>query len=274
THHASRITLFVLLFALGAGCASGPKPLRPGSAKTTRTLTAANGSSTATTARGGEPSRPLQLVETHELTQPENPAQASSQHVERTTKTALPIPAGSRIQLATGATDHASLSPQRGEGPRVRGDSTLDRIHSATAPPATEITFSAPTTFTTETVEKTGTVLGAAQHDTSRELAAKFANMKPVQWVGLVLLLVAGAFAYFRWWTPAALAGGTGLGLILLAHSLVGNERITLVLLGLAAAILAVFRAYDKGALDALLPDRLDRFPKKEQPRMNTNAHE
>jgi hypothetical protein len=97
---------------------------------------------------------------------------------------------------------------------------------------------------------KTQTSLGAAQKDTSREFAAKFANMKPVQWVGIACILGAGAFIYFQWWTPAIIAGATGIGLIALAHSIVGNERLILVLLIAAAAILAVFRAYEKGQLD------------------------
>jgi hypothetical protein len=110
---------------------------------------------------------------------------------------------------------------------------------------------------------KTQTSLGAAQKDTARELAAKFADMKPVQWVGLVCLLGAGALAYFGWWTPAMIAGGTGLGLILLAHAIVGNERLILILLGAAAAILMVFRSYEKGKLDHILPDSLDKNQKE-----------
>jgi hypothetical protein len=106
---------------------------------------------------------------------------------------------------------------------------------------------------------KTQTSLGAAQKDNSREWAAKFANMKPVQIVGLLCVLVAGAFVYFKWFTPALIAGGTGIGLITFAHAVVGNERVILILLCASAAILAVFRSYEKGQLDHLLPQFLDK---------------
>jgi hypothetical protein len=106
---------------------------------------------------------------------------------------------------------------------------------------------------------RTETKLGAAQKDTAREMAAKFANMRPVQWIGILCILGAGAFIYFQWWTPAMIAGGTGLGLILLAHSIVGNERLVLILLLAALAIVVTFRAYEKGKLDHILPDLLDK---------------
>jgi hypothetical protein len=86
--------------------------------------------------------------------------------------------------------------------------------------------------------------------------------MKPVQWAGIACLVGAGALAYFGWWTPAMIAGATGLGLIVMAHAIVGNERLILIIALAGLAIVIVFRAYEKGKLDHILPDSLDRNPK------------
>lgn len=77
-----------------------------------------------------------------------------------------------------------------------------------------------------ETVtERATTELGTAQKDTAREVGARLANMRGVMWVG-VLLLVAGPVVGWRmgWFTNGCIAGAVGLGLIILAQVVPGNE--------------------------------------------------
>ena len=168
--------------------------------------------------------------------------------------------------LRGGRANNAEGIVQQGENPSQPTRQTFERIERfAPIPQSDDVqsqSLPVSSSTITERVTRATTELGAAQKDTSRELSAKFANMRPVQWIGIACLLGAGALAYFGWWTPALIAGGTGLGLILLAHAIVGNERLILILLGAAAAILMVFRSYEKGKLDHILPDSLDKNPK------------
>ncbi len=209
-------TITIIISA--AGCATSPKPLKPGTARVTRQV-----ESPPTALRAG----PARTVEMHELTQPENPAQASSQHVERITRSSLPIPAGSTLVVTTNSGSAAAVAPAT-------------------------LVLAAPTTQTLEVIERTGTTLGAAHRDDSRNLAARFAGLRPVQYTGLLLILGAGALAYFGWWTKAALAAGAGAGMIALAAAIPGHE--TLILTGGGAVVvlgsLLVLYAYHKGLLD------------------------
>lgn len=94
----------------------------------------------------------------------------------------------------------------------------------------------------TETVE---TVIGAAQRDTAREVAAKLGALKGVVWVGILVFLFGAASAV---WPPLkVLVGGSlttsaviaaaGLALIVLPSLLIGHELLILcVALGVAAA--------------------------------------
>ena len=65
-------------------------------------------------------------------------------------------------------------------------------------------------------------------------------------------MIVAAAFAYFGWWTKAAIAGAVGVGAIVLGQALPGNES-KIILGGVVAfALLAllVLYVYHKGKLD------------------------
>lgn len=93
----------------------------------------------------------------------------------------------------------------------------------------------------TESVE---TVIGAAQRDTAREMAAKLGALKGVVWVGILVFLFGAASAV---WPPlkilvggslttSAVIAGAGLALIVLPSLLVGHELLILcVALGGAA---------------------------------------
>lgn len=159
---------------------------------------------------------------------------------------------------------HGGSVLQQGENPQQPTtqvtEEEIERVWGATTLHSDAPEFQASDSPRKESIKRrTETKLGAAQKDTAREMAAKFANMRPVQWIGILCILGAGAFIYFQWWTPAIIAGGTGIGLIALAHSIVGNERLILILVLAALAIVAVFRSYEKGKLDHLLPSALDK---------------
>jgi len=106
-----------------------------------------------------------------------------------------------------------------------------------------------------DTVQK----IGAAQKDTSREIAAKLASFKPVQYIGVVILLAAASM--FHPVVRVALGVGkdmqmataaTGAALIFGPTLFVGNEK--LILIGGIAVLLALYlfsrSSYAKGVSD------------------------
>lgn len=95
-----------------------------------------------------------------------------------------------------------------------------------------------------KTTEEIETVVGSAQKDTAREMAAKLGALKGVVWVGILVFLFGAASAV---WPPlkvlvggslttSAVIAGAGLALIVLPSLLVGHELLILcVALGGAA---------------------------------------
>jgi len=76
------------------------------------------------------------------------------------------------------------------------------------------------------TIERSVTTqLGAAQKDMARELGARLSNMRGVMWVGLALM-IGGPLVGWKlgWLVNGMLAGAVGLGLVILATVLPGNE--------------------------------------------------
>src|SRR5437870_4144558 len=132
-----------------AGCTS-IKPLKPGAA-TTRSSMGTNGVH--------------EFV--GEIKQPENPAQSATQNFERTTETELPLASGTKVAETVSAPDSTGRAV------------VTERI----------IVLVQPTIQRTRVTEKAGTVLGAAQKDTARELGAKLASLKGVVWVGVGLFV-------------------------------------------------------------------------------------
>lgn len=210
----------LLITMLLAGCAT--QPLKPGSARQATT--------TWTTAAGVEATRTI------EVSQSENPAATTSQATTRTVESTLPIPAKSRVVEVTSGTD------PDGRAVEVRR----------------EITLAEPSTQTTRTTEEVKTDIGAAQKDVAREIAATARALAPIQYLGMGLVVVALALLYFGWYLPAAIAGGGGLAMIVMARALVSTWAVVASVLAVAASILAVLYAYHKGALDRWLPDNLD----------------
>lgn len=93
--------------------------------------------------------------------------------------------------------------------------------------------------------EKVTTVIGAAQKDVAREMAAKLSSLKWVTWVGVAVFLFGAASAF---WPPlkvivgsmttSAVIGVAGLALIVLPVLVVGNE---LLILGCAAGAVVLY---------------------------------
>jgi hypothetical protein len=164
-----------------------------------------------------------------ELKQPENPAQSAAQNFERTTETELPLGAGTRVTWSDAAT------PEKGTAERT-------------------VVLTSPTVQRTRVVEKAGTVIGAAQKDTTRELGAKLASLKGIVWVGVGLFLFGVASLAYP---PLRLIIGSvttsvammlgGVALMVLPSLIVGNE---LLIMGVVCGMVGVwFLAHRHGEL-------------------------
>jgi len=151
------------------------------------------------------------------------------------------------------------------ENPQAESTQVVER-ESVYAPTNTAYVFNPAVwpSYPVRTVERVTTTIGAAQKDTSREIAAKLAATRPALWVGIGFIVLAGVFAWKAWFTPAAISAGVGLSLMLFSQAIATHTTLMLIIAGAALAIFVVFRAYDKGKLDSILPDNLDRNPTKE----------
>jgi len=113
------------------------------------------------------------------------------------------------------------------ENPQAPTAQTTERIVETT-------TSVGGTNQTVKTSERSSATIGAAQKDTAREIAAKLSSARPVQVVGVILILA--ALAMFH---PAVAAitasrtfqmatGAVGLFLIFAPFVVVGNEKLLL----------------------------------------------
>ena len=208
------------LVMLAVGCTS-TRPLRPGKAAI-RSNVSTNGV--------------REFVS--EMKQPENPAQSAAQNFERTTETELPLAAGSKV------TETVTAPPAVAGQPPVVTEKT--------------VVLAQPAVQRTRTTEKAGTVIGAAQKDTARELGAKLASLRGVVWVGVGLFLfglvslvypplraVVGSVT-----TSIAITAG-GVALMVLPSLIVGNEL--LILGGVVLAVGIWFLAHRHGQLRGLV---------------------
>jgi hypothetical protein len=212
--------LLILLVALGLGALMGCANVKPN--------------------KGGKAGfKSSQPGQTNEFTlqQPENPAAAANQNYETDEERTEVIPAGSVKHETT---------------------TTVDKS-GATNTTQSAITFSAPVTNTVRKTLKAAASVGAAQHDDSKKLAASFSAIRPVQYVGIVLILGALALAYFQWWTKAAICGAVGIGMIVVAAIIPGHEGM-IIAIGAAVAVigcLLVLYVYHKGHVDSLQPKEI-----------------
>jgi hypothetical protein len=183
---------------------------------------------------------------TFNIEQPENPSSTATQSFETEVTQTTIVPAGTVTEEVV-----TNVVPGIDAGTPPQTNVTVRRTFAPE-----------PTTNTTRRFTRAGASIGPSHEDKSKELKAAFDAMKPVQWVGIACVLIAGAFLYFKWFTPALISGGVGLLFIFAAQILPGNTWIGFLLFG-ALAIALVFRAYEKGQLDSLLPDALDRNRKE-----------
>lgn len=212
-----------VLFLL-AGCTQ-IKPLKPGG-------------SSVVLGSGGQ-------TNSYNFSQPENPGASSEQNIERTIEEEIEYQEGQALFNIL-PLESWSAVPHR-----------VALTNSARLPVAQAM----PKRVIRKTTERVGTSIGAAQKDTGRDLSARLKNMRAVQITGIALVVVALAFLYFKWPTPATISGIGGLGMIVLAQVLPGNEALILFIgVGVViGGIALVLFAWNKGKLDQYLPDSLDR---------------
>lgn len=197
-----------------AGC-TATKPLKPG----TSAITSGMGTN-------GVPQFKS------EMKQPENPAQSAAQTYERTTETELPLASGTKV------TETVVSRDERWQ-PVTREKS---------------IALTEPTIQKTRVTEKAGTIVGAAQQDTAREIGAKLSSLKGIVWLGAALFVF--GLASLVWpplraiigsvTTSVALSAG-GIALMVLPSLVVGNEMV--ILGGVGLFVGAWFLAHRHGCL-------------------------
>lgn len=108
----------------------------------------------------------------------------------------------------------------------------------------------------TRTTERNEIVIGAAQKDTAREMAAKLGALSGVVWVGVAMFLFGAASAFYPPLkllvgsvTTSAACCAAGLALIVLPSLLVGHE---ILILSIGAGAVGVwFFAHRHGSLRA-----------------------
>ena len=214
----TRLVLCTLAAAFLAGCGS-TRPLKPGTSAI----------------RFGLATYGLPEFRS-EMKQPENPAQSAAQNYERTTETELPLASGTKV------TETVAVRDDRGQ-PVTREKS---------------IVLVEPTVQKTRVTEKAGTVIGAAQKDTAREIGAKLSSLKGLVWLGAGLFVFGLASLVYpplrliigSVTTSVALAAG-GIALMVLPSLVVGNEL--LILGGVALTVGAWFLAHRHGRLRGMV---------------------
>lgn len=156
-----------------------------------------------------------------ELKQSDNPLGPSSQDVTTSNETSFLLPAGSLLSTGQGTN-------------------------------AVQIQVAQATPIVQRQVQTHAAVIGAAQTDTSKALAAKYHALLPVMIVGILLIVGGAALAYFGWWTKAAILWAIGVAMITFAAVLPGHE-VMIIAIGLIVAVIAcllVLYVYHKGSLD------------------------
>jgi hypothetical protein len=154
---------------------------------------------------------------TNELSQPENPASATTQKI-KTEQYVYPVMPGEKYAIATNVI-------WQGNKPGAL----------LQTPPMVQI-------IKTESE----TVIGPAQKDVAREIAARAKSMSPLIWAGIACIVGGGALFYFGWPMPAVIAVAVGGGLIAFASVLSTSNGGIILLLG-AIGCMGLMYAYYKG---------------------------
>lgn len=226
-----------LIVALFLGC-EAPRPQKGGFAATSLTRPGFTNSVT--------------------LNQSENPKEPSRQSVESEQSFEYVLPPGTQI-FPAGADSSLPILLQNGFAFSDETGSPMSQRHGGF------VRVDRPVPIRMLSKDRVETSIGGSQKDTLRELAAKAAALRPVLWVGIILMtLVAGTLIYFGWWTKAGVALAIGAAMIVLSQAL--PDHATLIMLaglGLyALTALLVLYAYHKGQLDQNhngIPDALEK---------------
>lgn len=150
---------------------------------------------------------------------PENSKTPTTTTVEKTTTREFIVPsqeAGEALAPAQPANQATRLQNPTRHVTGAEAAGVADVVPRRASPPS----------LLRETVtERATTQLGSSWEDKARELGAKLSNMRGVMWAG-VLLLIGGPIVGIKmgWPLNGAIAGGTGLVLIVLAQVVPGNE--------------------------------------------------
>lgn len=158
------------------------------------------------------------------VNQPENPQHPSTHRSEIKSRIETEFPAGTVFERGTNGTE------------RIEAPEPVKRVE--------------------EYEDKWWTEIGASWQDTARELTAKLQNMKPIMWVGAAVMVLVPIVAYKMGWPIIAIMGGAiGLGMMVLAQVLPGNEGIVLIggLVVLVLGGLVVVYAYRSGQIGELV---------------------
>jgi predicted RND superfamily exporter protein len=181
------------------------------------------------------------------LVQSDDPKERSMIDGASEKSTEFVIPAGSVVQLEVPQTVQST--------PKTILNSPKAKPSSVAMPPVPtpqvmNVVLASNAVMKTSSRDSMKTVSGAAQKNVIGEMGAKLASLRPVQFVGVALLLF--GLASMFWLPLRAIVGShttslviaaTGLGLIVLPILIVGNEVLILLIgLGCAAGYFFVYR--------------------------------
>jgi len=230
------------LALLATGCV-GPRPLKGGKAATTRNQAG---------------------VIQQTIAQGENASQPAKQDQETIKVRSYTLPAATRIeqcQIWEGERPREPKLPRSTAAIRAREDARppgSQQPSTLNSEPSTAYVLSAPMPVVEREETRARTELGAAQKDTTRDLAAKLSSLKGIVWVGVGLFVFGLASLVYpplklivaSVTTSVALMLG-GVALMVLPTMVVGNELLILGVVVLAVG--AWFLAHRHGQLNGLV---------------------
>lgn len=191
------------------------------------------------------------LGNTFSLEQGENPQTPSKAENHRSYERTFTIPQGSEVVSYALPDNSSATETNKPAAPNP-------------ARPATVFRLSQPMLVHEKEVTGAAVELGSSWKDEARAWAAKAAAMRPVQWVGIALVVGSIAAFYFGWPSLGLMAIAVGGGMIVLAAVVPGHEALILSVGGIGLGIVALVMAYayHKGNLDAnhnWIPDFLEK---------------
>jgi len=152
----------------------------------------------------------------------------------------------------------------------VRPDGSAVTVHQSENPKTdTTQDYKRVTDSQGVVTEEVHTKIGAAQKDVAREMTAKLGSLRPVMWVGILVLLfgIASFHPYLRAIvgsvTTSVIIVVAGLGMIVLPSLIVGNE-ILILGVGVGAVVLYWF-SHRHGKLQGFVDANRDGIDDRKQ---------